>query len=153
MGSAVIRTVVDPATGETIRIMGIERDGKLVFQRLASIEERLSTPAAYENLARFGEAASRAYGQKMKDGEPATWRYVRENRNLPPLTTKDRLEAAAKQRRYRELLGAAVPEMRREMVLHQALESPQLHRLADDADVRKRLRREVLDLTPDTPFL
>ncbi|HTT14812.1 MAG TPA: hypothetical protein VMG14_03890 [Thermoplasmata archaeon] len=128
MGNAVIRTVVDPDTGETIDLMGVVRHGKVRFQRLRPPPD---TPRALENMAVFGETATKAYGMR-KTGPlpPAAERIQVERPSIRLESPSDSRLAAArvrKQRFYAELLGAAVPEMESELLLRQALRVPFLY--------------------------
>jgi hypothetical protein len=149
MSRAVIRTVIDPVTGETMDLMAFKNHGKVRFQRLASFEERAS-PRALDNIARFGEISSHAYGQKRSaDGTFPTWRALREEIPHTPLTLPGRGDASeAKQRRYRELLGAAVPGMLEELVVRRSfalptVASPRVMRIATLEDQEQKLRERL----------
>jgi hypothetical protein len=146
---AVIRTVVDPETGRTVDLMAFENHGKVRFQRLAPFEERM-TPRGYDNIARFGEIASHAFGKKRAaDGTFPTWKALREEIPRTPLSAPGKPdEAEAKQQRYRELLGAAVPGMFRELLLRRTvalptLASPRTMRIATLEDQEQKLRERL----------
>jgi hypothetical protein len=149
MSRAVIRTVVDPATGETVDLMAFHNHGKVRFQRLAPFEERAS-PKALDNIARFGEISSHAFGQRRSaDGTFPTWRALRDEIPKTPLTLPGKSEEAeAKQRRYQELLGTAVPGMFRELLLRRTIALPTLARprsmrTATLEDQEQRLRERL----------
>jgi len=143
MGSAVVRTVVDPETGESIEIMAFPNHGKVRYQRLASVEERINTPRAYENLAAFGETATRAFGRKKTGFLPPAAETVQRERPRISLTSPDR-DRDAKQRHYAELLGDAIPEMEEELILRQALRSPALLALEEaNRDVLPELEQNL----------
>jgi hypothetical protein len=149
MSAAVVRTVVDPETGETLELMGFWNHGKVRYQRKRSFEERATTPAVYDNLARFGEISSSAFGQKRgPDGEFPQWKALRERVPRTPLTLPGKREAAeARQRRYRELLGEQLPEVHDEVLLRRAMRLPSLatgrSRAALIADVEARLEARL----------
>src|SRR5208282_4598656 len=120
MGSAVLRTVVDPATGRDIEIMAFKRNGKVRYQRLASVEERFNTPRAFENLAVFGEIATKAYGRKRTGRLPPANEVIQEERPFIELRSAGRDRSRSKQRYYQALLGEAIPEVQEELILRQA---------------------------------
>jgi len=152
MGNAVIRTVTDPDTGESIDIMAFQNAGKVRFQRLRSFEERMTTPRAWENLATFGETASKAYGLPKTGPLPPAAEVVQRERPWQKLSSagKDR---EAKQRRYMELLGSQIPGIHEELVLREAVSVPFLHALpGNGADDIERVVRARL-ATVRAPFL
>jgi hypothetical protein len=156
MGRAVIRTVVDPANGEEMQIMAFENAGKIRYQRLASFEERM-TPRGYDNLARFGEAASKAFGRKATRGHPPVWDVVREEIPKHELTLPGRKEVQeAKQQRYAEMLGNALPDVQAEVIRRRSfllptVASPRVYRIATLQDTERRLRERMA--TASAPYL
>ena len=151
MSGAVIRTVVDPASGETMDIMARRNhNGQITYQRLAPPPD---SPRALENRAIFGETATRAYGRR-KTGRlpPAAEEVERVRPGLEyELPADDR--AAAKQRRYAELLGDALPEVQQEVIMREIVSVPTLRGAsAAAAEVAERRLRELL-ATARAPYL
>ena len=143
MGSAVLRTVVDPDTGREIQIMAVKRGGQTVYQRLASVEERINTPRAFENLAVFGEIATKSYGQKRTGRLPPANEVIQKERPYIELKAERRTRGS-KQRYYQELLGHAVPEVQEELILRQAFALPMLNALAGQSEQGAAASERVL---------
>ncbi len=144
MGSAVLRTVVDPATGREIEIMAVKRNGKVRYQRLASVEERINTPRALENLAVFGELATKAWGRKRTGRLPPANEIIQQERPYIELKAERRARDNSKQRYYQELLGHAVPEVQEELILRQAFALPMLNALAGQSEQGAAASERVL---------
>ena len=120
MGNAVIRTVTDPETGETIDLMGFQNHGQLRFQRKPAVPH---SARAEENRARFGETAARAWGRK-KTGRlpPAAELTAREHQGPGPDPSRD--QSTIRQAYYRSLLGPMMPDVQRELILRQSVMLP-----------------------------
>jgi hypothetical protein len=120
MGVAVVKTVLDPETGETMQVMAVKHNGVVRYQRLRSFEERMHTAKAWENLAAFGEASSKSYGTKQTGPDPPSWEVIRKERPKTRLELPGKAElATAKQQRYRALLGNAVDDVEKELIVRQ----------------------------------
>ncbi len=156
MGSAVLRTVVDPATGREIEIMAVKRDGKVRYQRLASVQERINTPRAFENLAVFGELATKAWGRKRTGRLPPANEVIQQERPYIELKAAGRDRSRSKQRYYQALLGDTLPEVQEELILRQAFAMPKLNALPghsdQGADTAERVLRARL-ATVRLPYL
>ena len=105
--------VEDPETHQKIRLMPVQKEGGVVWQRGKPSVHELDQMTAPELEARaaFAAGAARAFGEKAEHGQNPTWAPIREEEKVvaaanpdPHRSKKVRDERARQQELYRMML-------------------------------------------------